>query len=143
MLALYRCGRQAEALEAYREAHRVLLDEIGVEPGPQLRDLHAAILRQDPRSIPRRAGRAPDRARPSDRHAAGRAATTGLSVLRRARGTPRGLGVGAILAITGGRGSGKTRIAAELAGAVHRRGAAVLSAERQRPRAVRRGGPRP
>ena len=59
MLALYRAGRQAEALEAYREARRVLVDEIGVEPGPELRSLHEAILRQDSelegRTPPRRA----------------------------------------------------------------------------------------
>jgi DNA-binding SARP family transcriptional activator len=47
MLALYRCGRQAEALEAYRSARRTLVEEIGVEPGPDLRRLHEAILRQD------------------------------------------------------------------------------------------------
>src|SRR5439155_1645355 len=48
MAALYRCGRQAEALEAYREVRRVLLDDLGVEPGPALRELERAILRQDP-----------------------------------------------------------------------------------------------
>ena len=48
MLALYRSGRQAEALEAYRHARHVLVDEIGVEPGPELRTLHDAVLRQDP-----------------------------------------------------------------------------------------------
>ena len=48
MLALYRSGRQAEALEAYRSARRTLVDEIGVEPGTELRELHEAILRQDP-----------------------------------------------------------------------------------------------
>ena len=48
MLALYRCGRQAEALEAYRRRRRTLVEEIGVEPGPELRRLHEAILRQDP-----------------------------------------------------------------------------------------------
>ncbi len=48
MLALYRCGRQAEALEAFRHARRVLLDEVGVEPGPELRGLNDAMLRQDP-----------------------------------------------------------------------------------------------
>ena len=47
MLALYRSGRQAEALAAYRHARRVLVDEIGVEPGPELRELHEAILHQD------------------------------------------------------------------------------------------------
>ena len=47
MLALYRSGRQADALEAYRHARHVLVEEIGVEPGPELRELHDAILRQD------------------------------------------------------------------------------------------------
>jgi DNA-binding SARP family transcriptional activator len=48
MLALYGCGRQAESLEAYRRARQTLVDEIGVEPGAELRSLHAAILAQDP-----------------------------------------------------------------------------------------------
>ena len=48
MLALYRCGRQADALEAFRNARQTLVDEIGVEPSPELRRLHDAILRQDP-----------------------------------------------------------------------------------------------
>ena len=48
MLALYRSGRQADALEAYRDARAVLVQEAGVEPGPELRRLHAAILDQDP-----------------------------------------------------------------------------------------------
>jgi DNA-binding SARP family transcriptional activator len=49
MLALYRAGRQIEALEAYGATRALLVDEMGVEPGPSLRDLQAAILRQDPR----------------------------------------------------------------------------------------------
>jgi DNA-binding SARP family transcriptional activator len=48
MLALYRSGRQAEALEAYRAARRELADELGLEPGDELRRLEQAILRQDP-----------------------------------------------------------------------------------------------
>jgi DNA-binding SARP family transcriptional activator len=48
MLALYRSGRQAEALEAYRRGRRVFVDELGIEPGPALQELEQAILRQDP-----------------------------------------------------------------------------------------------
>src|SRR4029450_7377028 len=47
MLALYRAGRQAEALDAYRRARTVLEEELGIEPGPDLQALHTAILRQD------------------------------------------------------------------------------------------------
>ena len=48
MTALYRSGRQAEALAAYQDARRVLVDELGIEPGRGLRELEQAILRQDP-----------------------------------------------------------------------------------------------
>ena len=48
MLALYRGGRQAEAAEVYVDAHRALVDELGVEPGRELRELQHAILNQDP-----------------------------------------------------------------------------------------------
>ncbi len=48
MLALYRSGRQAEALEAYRKAREVLVDEFGIEPTSALRRLERAILKQEP-----------------------------------------------------------------------------------------------
>jgi hypothetical protein len=48
MLALYRSGRQSDALSAFRDARTLLVDELGIEPGQALRDLNAAILRQDP-----------------------------------------------------------------------------------------------
>ncbi len=48
MLALYRRGRQAEALETYRRARRTFSDELGIEPGPRLQELEQAILRHDP-----------------------------------------------------------------------------------------------
>jgi DNA-binding SARP family transcriptional activator len=47
MLALYRSGRQAEALEAYREARETLVEELGIEPSPELQQLEQAILRHD------------------------------------------------------------------------------------------------
>ncbi len=47
MLALYRSGRQAEALQAYQDARRMLVDELGIEPTPALQQLHASILRQE------------------------------------------------------------------------------------------------
>ena len=48
LLALYRAGRQADALRAYRELRSVLVGQLGIEPGPRLRDLETRILRQDP-----------------------------------------------------------------------------------------------
>jgi DNA-binding SARP family transcriptional activator len=48
MLALYRSGRQAEALEAYQDARQVLVGELGIQPGKSLRELEKAILQQDP-----------------------------------------------------------------------------------------------
>jgi LuxR family transcriptional regulator, maltose regulon positive regulatory protein len=48
MLALYRAGRQAEALDVYNDAYRVLDEELGIAPGAALRELHGAILRADP-----------------------------------------------------------------------------------------------
>jgi predicted ATPase/class 3 adenylate cyclase/DNA-binding winged helix-turn-helix (wHTH) protein len=47
MLALYRCERQADALQAYQEARRQLVEELGIEPGERLRELERAILAQD------------------------------------------------------------------------------------------------
>jgi Bacterial transcriptional activator domain len=54
MLALYRAGRQAEALDAYRRARRELAEQLGLEPSEDLRRLEQAILRQDPALAPAR-----------------------------------------------------------------------------------------
>ena len=62
MLALYRSGRQAEALHAYRAARQELAEELGLEPGEALRRLERAILQQDPElelEVPERPRRAP------------------------------------------------------------------------------------
>ncbi|MDX3850971.1 BTAD domain-containing putative transcriptional regulator [Streptomyces sp. AK02-01A] len=61
ILGLYRCGRRADALRAYREARKVLVAELGVEPGRELQDLHAGVLTGN---LPSAGSEAP--ARPAD-----------------------------------------------------------------------------
>jgi len=70
MLALYRNGRQADALDAYRDARRALVDDLGIEPGQQLRELHEAVLAQDPAI---EGARGAELAAPAARAEAGRA----------------------------------------------------------------------
>src|SRR5262245_24136487 len=127
MLALYRCGRQAEALEAYRDARRTLVEEIGVEPAPELRRLHDAILAQDPSlDIDPAFSELPPELDP--------AASPPLigrdEDVRRLREhwLHAAAGAGALVTLAGGYGMGKTRLAAELAGEAHREGAAVVYA---------------
>lgn len=74
MLALYRSGRQADALHAYREARRALIEELGIEPSPALRELERRILAQDeelagPGDLPAGKPRERDRHRPPIRYA--------------------------------------------------------------------------
>jgi peptide/nickel transport system substrate-binding protein len=77
MLALYRSGRQAEALATYREARRTLHDELGLEPGRRLQELEQAILQQQPElDCP---PRAPGTARPS--HRVGLLVAVGATIL--------------------------------------------------------------
>ena len=93
MLALYRSGRQADALRAYRHAATLLRDALGVTPGPALRNLEAAILRQDPGLIGDQDGGdlvgAAQRAGASRGHALGSCRRRGdVSVRLQGRGPP-------------------------------------------------------
>ncbi|SER24627.1 DNA-binding transcriptional activator of the SARP family [Lentzea xinjiangensis] len=60
MMALHRGGRQADALRTYDEGRRRLAEELGLDPGQELRDLHAAILRGDVPAVPRELPKAPE-----------------------------------------------------------------------------------
>jgi DNA-binding SARP family transcriptional activator/pimeloyl-ACP methyl ester carboxylesterase len=70
LLALYRSGRQADALCAYRELRSILVEQLGIEPGPELRELEARILRQDAELDyrPVRHAEADNTARPATRY---------------------------------------------------------------------------
>jgi len=121
MLALYRSGRQADALEAYQSARTTLVEELGIEPRPELRELHQAILRQDPPLAP--APAAPQAAEPPPRAFVGRERELGelVAALERAHA-----GTGSIFLVTGEPGIGKSRLAEELARQARTRGARVL-----------------
>jgi DNA-binding SARP family transcriptional activator/WD40 repeat protein len=127
MLALYRSGRQGEALAAYRRARAVLVDELGIEPGREMRALEAAILAQDSALDVRPAGgsrfgvpAALDRVGPAF---VGRDAE--LAWLRTAW-LDAADGRGGFVSVLGPEGIGKTRLVAELAREVQRSGGVVL-----------------
>jgi DNA-binding SARP family transcriptional activator len=154
MLALYRCGRQIDALEVYQDTRRVLVNEIGVEPGSRLRELQEAILRHD---VALQAGR--DLLAPPTERAATVAPVSGTAggsrgaagplrlPLARALDAPMGSpfvgrdteltclrerwkgvcgGARGAVVLGGEPGIGKTRLASELAHVVHEQGALVL-----------------
>jgi len=131
MLALYRSGRQAEALEAYRAARRTLLAELGIEPGRALHDLERMILEHDPSlevAVPAATGGRPAPvAGTPGRHAAapmiGRDAELGLLEA----GLEDALaGRGRLFVVIGATGAGKTKLADEIASLAKQRGARIL-----------------
>ncbi|BCB76631.1 BTAD domain-containing putative transcriptional regulator [Phytohabitans flavus] len=137
LLALYRGGRQAEALDAYQQVRRLLVAELGVEPGQELRRLHRAIVSDELEDVfqpasdepaaapdPPEPALSPHRQLPMDI-----AEFTGREAeLRRLRAlasatldAPAGVdgGTGTVCAIVGAAGIGKTRLAVHVAHLLH------------------------
>src|SRR4051794_6130102 len=91
MVALYRAGRQAEALEAYQAARRTLTEELGIVPGSELQRLEAAILRQDPTLDPPTQVPGEPAPETSEVARAARETRKPVTVLVAARATPVGI----------------------------------------------------
>jgi hypothetical protein len=120
LLARYRDGRQAEALEAFHTLRRTLRDELGVDPSPELQDLHERVLHQDP-DLAWRASEHPPI--PSAAPCYGRDEQLGRLL---AAYEAAAAGATKVVTVLGEAGIGKTRLLQELAASARRRGALVL-----------------
>lgn len=117
---LYACGRQADALAAYDELRRRLADELGVDPSRELRDLHLAVLRGDPRLAPAEPVPAPA---PVQEPTSALPVRLSSFVGREAEidQVTRSLGRTRLVTLFGSGGAGKTRLATESAAVVRDR----------------------
>jgi len=122
MLALYRDGRQGEALAAYRRLRDLLAEQLGVDPGPQAREMEAAILRHDAALSPR----PPAATRPAAAASPCVGRDEELATLL-AYVADAAAGRGRVAFLSGEPGIGKTRLLAELAVEATSRGTLVLS----------------
>ena len=125
VLALYRCGRQADALRACRRAREALIEELGVEPGPALRELEQAVLEQRPGlaaaalvdgATARASGAIAERPTPAPLPAAGNLPRTTTAFIGRGAELRRLVAEWPerpLISLTGVGGVGKTRMAIE------------------------------
>ena len=125
MLALYRCDRQADALQAYQNARRTLIEELGIEPGERLRELQGSVLAQDPALgfTPRSRAAAKPAAEPPRGVFVGRV----HELAKLVDGLDDAFaGRGRLFLLAGEPGIGKSRLAEELAVHARARGARVM-----------------